>query len=92
MVIVEEASELLFGRYRALAIYAAIARLPKPEFTTGQIGALTGIPNPVVSKELARLVTLGVIDGVSRRGDYERRDAGPFWEGVSRLADWFEDG
>jgi DNA-binding MarR family transcriptional regulator len=80
-------SELLFGRYQALAIYSTIARLPKPEFTTGQLAHATGYPVAACSKELARLERLGVLTRRSRRGDFERHDPNVFWEVVDKLAD-----
>lgn len=85
-------SELLFGRYQALAIYGAIARLPKPEFTTGQIATATDVAPATCSKELARLERLGVVVRRSRRGDFERLDADAFWEMIDRLAEaWADD-
>lgn len=85
-------SELLFGRYQALAVYAAIARLTKPEFTTGQLASIADVPPTVCSKELARLERLGVVIRRSRRGDFERRDPDVFWEVVDRLAQAWTEG
>ena len=84
----ERTSELLLGRYQAMSVYAAVARLSKPEFTTGQISAVSGVPTSALSKELARLVKLEVIHSVSRRGDYERADVPSFWSAVELLAQW----
>lgn len=82
----EQRSAVLFGRYQALTMYAAIAGLPKPEFTTGQLAQLTAYPVSQCSKELARLVSLHVVRTTSRRGDHERLPS-PFWEAVSMLVD-----
>ncbi len=84
---IERVSELLFGRYQALAIYTAIAGLVKSEFTTGEISRLTGVALPVCSKELRRLSELGAVRSVSRRGGYERVSYRRFWLAVELLAD-----
>jgi hypothetical protein len=82
-------SELLFGRHQALTVYAAIARLTKPEFTTGQLVALINTSTDVCSKELRRLCDLGLVEKTSRRGDYRRVDASRFWELVDHLeSEW----
>ena len=88
----ERRSELLFGRYQALDVYRAIARLPKAEFTTGQIAAATDVPIAACSKELARLENLGVVVRRSRKGEYERRDPAVFWDVVDRLAAAWDEG
>lgn len=82
---IERASGVLFGRYQALKVYAAIARLPKPEFTTGQVATVTGIPPPQCSKELTRLADLSLVRATSRRGDYHREPSS-FWALVDVLA------
>lgn len=88
----EEISDALFGRYQALATYDTIARLAKPEFATREVATLAGIPTPAVSKELARLVGLGVIRSVSRRGEYERVDETEFWTAIELLGQWARRG
>lgn len=85
-------SDLLFGRYQALAVYRSIARLPKSEFTTGQIALAAGVSPAACSKELARLEKLGVVVRRSRRGDYERKDSAIFWVVVDQLAVAWESG
>ena len=84
---IDTRSELLFGRYQALRVYATIARLPKPEFSTGDVAALSGVPVADCSKELARLVRLEVVRRRSRRGNYERDDETSFWTHMDSLAD-----
>jgi hypothetical protein len=84
---VESRSDTLFGRYQALRLYAAVARLSKPEFTTGELAILTATPVPQCSKELVRLVDLGLVIRTSRRGDYERVDSSSFWPLVDALAE-----
>lgn len=76
---IDERSDDLFGRYQALRVYATIARLTKPAFSTGELAKLTGVPTPALSKELGRLVRLELVRSTSRRGDYERIDDQPFW-------------
>ena len=82
-----EQSNTLFGRYQALRVYAAVAQLGKPEFSAGQISSMTGVAGGAVSKELAKLVLLQVIESTSRRGDYRRLDIPSFWEAVLLLAE-----
>lgn len=83
---VDDRSEQLFGRYQALRVYAAIARLAKAAFTTGELAKATSIPTPQLSKELGRLCQLGVIRSTSRRGDYERVELTAFWRCCDELA------
>jgi hypothetical protein len=85
----DERSHILFRRYEALRIYAAIARLTKDEFTTGEVSILTGVPTPVVSKELGRLKLVGLVTSVSRRGDYTRLPS-DFWALVDTLGTQWE--
>lgn len=82
---IDARSHLLTGRYEALRLWAAISRMTKPEFTTGQVMALTGVSSTQCSKELSRLKHLGLITAVSRRGDYERSES-PFWALADVLA------
>ena len=85
---IDARSNVLFGRYEALRICAAIGRLSKPEFTTGELAVVSGIESNKCSKELGKLRQLGLVRSVSRRGDYSRTES-PFWELVDRLAtDW----
>lgn len=87
MMDADELSSLLFGRHQALRVYVSIARLSKPAFTTGQLHQVSEVPSPVISKELARLVGLGLVRPTSRRGDYERTDGGEtFWQLIDHLA------
>ena len=85
-------SDLLFGRYQALAVYRTIARLPKAEFTTGHVAAASAVSPAACSKELTRLEKLGVVIRRSRRGDYERVDSAVFWLVVDDLASAWEAG
>ncbi len=89
---IDDRSNELFGRYQALRVYAAIARLPKAGFTTGDVARLTDVPTAQLSKELGRLCRLGLLHSVSRRGDYERNDAGSFWNWCDSLAREWGDG
>ena len=89
---IDDRSNELFGRYQALRVYAAIARLPKAEFTTGDVARLTDVPTAQLSKELGRLCRLGLLHSVSRRGDYERNEAGSFWNWCDSLAREWGDG
>ncbi len=82
----EERSNRLFGRYDALSIWAAVAGLRKEQFTTGEIVALSGVGGSVVSKELKRLAHVGLLQVLSRRGDYERRESN-FWALAECLAE-----
>ena len=84
----DDRSHVLFGRYQALRVYATIARLAKPEFTTGQLQAISGVGGSNISKELSKLVSIDLVRATSRRGDYERIDHDdPFWVLVSDIAD-----
>lgn len=85
-------SDLLFGRYQALAVYRTIARLPKSEFTTGQVASASDVSAAACSKELARLEKLEVVVRRSRRGDYERKDSAVFWVVMDQLATAWESG
>ena len=76
---IDEYSDNLFGRYQALRVYTAIARLATRQFATGDLAKLTGVPTPALSKELGRLSYLELVRSTSRRGDYERIDDSPFW-------------
>lgn len=82
---IDARSNLLFGRHEALRICAAIARRPKPEFTTGEIAKVSGIESNRCSKELGKLRQLGLVRSVSRRGDYSRNESA-FWDLIDRLA------
>lgn len=82
---IDARSNALFGRYEALRIWAAIGRLPKPEFTTGQLAKVSGIDSNKCSKELSKLRQLGLVDPTSRRGDYSRNDSA-FWSLADQLA------
>jgi len=88
---IDDCSDELFGRYQALRIYSAIARLPKSEFATGDLARLTDVPTPQLSKELGRLRRLGLVRGTSRRGDYERNNDGSFWTWCDTLAREWSD-
>ena len=84
----EERSSALFGRHHAIRVFAAIARLPKPDFTSGEVQMLCGAPNPAISKELKKLVRAGLLVQTSRRGNYERVDeARVFWEAMEHLGE-----
>lgn len=88
---IDARSNILFGRYEALRICAAIGRLAKPEFTTGELAQVSGIQSNKCSKELGKLRALGLVRPVSRRGDYLRNDS-IFWEMVDGLAaEWEGD-
>jgi hypothetical protein len=87
---IERMSNLLFGRYQALQLYATVARLSKPEFTTGELAALTRLPSAACSKELGRLTDLRVLRIISRRGAYERDDQSCFWRFIDELASEWE--
>lgn len=80
-----EFSHDLFGRHHALFLYSTIDSLVKPEFSTGQLATLSGIASPVVSKELGRLVDLGVLERIGYRGQYRRDVESPFWDAVRSL-------
>lgn len=87
---IDARSNLLFGRYEALRIHAAIAQLSKPEFTTGQLAKVSGIDSNKCSKELAKLRQLGLVEATSRRGDYSRTES-VFWSLADQLAhEWRE--
>jgi hypothetical protein len=90
LVDIERMSNLLFGRYQALQLYATVARLSKPEFTTGELAALTRLPPAACSKELGRLTDLRMLRIVSRRGEYERDDQSCFWRFIDELASEWE--
>jgi DNA-binding transcriptional regulator GbsR (MarR family) len=82
---IDARSQVLFGRYEALRICAAIGRLAKPEFKTGQLAKVTGISSAQCSKELGKLKQVGLVRSLSRRGDYTRIESG-FWSLVDELA------
>lgn len=86
---IDARSQILTGRYEALRLWAAIGRFAKPEFTTGQVVALTGASSTQCSKELSRLKHLGLLTAVSRRGDYARTES-PFWALVDALVSEWE--
>lgn len=88
---IDDVSDQLFGRYQALRIYVAIAQLQKDEFTVGGVAALADASTSSVSREMGRLADLGAIIRVSRRGDYQRVSASPFWFAVDALAHLGED-
>jgi hypothetical protein len=83
---IDERSEHLFGRYQAFRIALVVARSPKAEVASGRVASLAGVETGVVSKEFSRLVRLGVLRSVSRRGDYERTDQ-EFWTAIETLAE-----
>jgi hypothetical protein len=85
-VTVDDVSDVLFGRYQSLRVYATIARLVKDEFTTGQLADLTGVPGSQLSKELGRLARLELIRPTSRRGDYTRNPDSAFWGWIDAMA------
>lgn len=87
---IDDLSDELFGRYEALRIYLTIAGLSKDEFTTGAVARLAGASDSTVSRELRRLTLLGPIKRVSRRGEYSRVAASPFWRAVERVAELAE--
>ncbi|AYE93456.1 hypothetical protein C0J29_00120 [Mycobacterium paragordonae] len=72
----------------ALRIWAAIGRLAKPEFSTGQIVTMTGIDQ--CSKELGKLDQVGLVRSVSNRGDYVRVESA-FWSLADQLSAEWED-
>ena len=86
---IDARSQIIFGRYEALRICAAIGRLSKPEFTTGELVTVTGISSTQCSKELAKLKHVGLVRPLSRRGRYARIDSG-FWSLVDQLATEWE--
>ncbi len=86
---VEDFSDQLFGRYRALRIYSVIASM-SDKFTTAEVARLSDAAGPDCSKELRRLVDLGVLRTVDRRGAYER-PASQFWIAMGMLAEYAED-
>ncbi len=82
----DDRSGVLFGRYQALRIHVAVARLSKPEFTTGQVAGLVGGVMPdAISKELGKLREVGLVRSMSRSGDYERVEDTCYWEFVETL-------
>jgi hypothetical protein len=87
---IDARSRVLFGRYEALRIWAAISRLAKPEFSTGQLVKVTGIASTQCSKEVGKLERVGLVRSVSRRGDYARIDSA-YWSLVDQLAAVWED-
>jgi len=83
----DERSGILFGRYQAIRIHAVIARLPKAEFTTGQVAQLLdGVKSDAVSKELSKLRAVGLVRSRSRSGDYERVEETCYWEFIEELS------
>jgi len=80
----DECSNQLFGRFDALALYLAIAALPKEAFTTGELAKITEVGSPTISKELGRLKSLGLVKSMGRRGQYERCPS-CFWALVEEL-------
>lgn len=82
---IDARSNVLTGRYESLRLWAAIGRLAKPEFTTGQVVTLTGISPTQCSKELSRLKHVGLLTATSRRGDYQRTESA-FWAVADTLA------
>lgn len=78
----EDASKALFGRAKTLLICAAISDMPKDEFTTAELRALTNASGPDITRELKTLASIGVILRRSRRGDYERVSGSCFWRFV----------
>lgn len=82
---IDARSRIVFGRYEALRICAAISRLTKPEFTTGQLVKVTGIASGQCSKEIGKLARVGLVRSVSKRGDYARNDSA-YWPLVDQLA------
>jgi len=84
-------SDQFLGRYQALRVYDAIGKFQKDEFTAGELRGVTDVPGPVISRELSRLVELGVIERASRRGDYVRRPGHAFWEAMALLVTAWND-
>jgi len=87
---IDSRSQVIFGRYEALRICASIGRLSKPEFTTGELVAVTDISSTQCSKELAKLKQVELVRPLSKRGHYARTDSG-FWALVDQLATEWED-
>ena len=85
---IDARSKKLFGRLEALRIWAAIGRLAKPEFSTGEIVKMTGIDQ--CSKELGKLDQVGLVRSISHRGDYARVESA-FWSMVDQLSSEWED-
>jgi hypothetical protein len=83
---IERKSDLLFGRYQALQILLIVARSPKPEIHSGRVARILTVETGIISKEFARLVELGVLEQVSRRGDYRRMES-VFWTMIEALGD-----
>jgi DNA-binding transcriptional regulator GbsR (MarR family) len=86
---IEALSRELFGRCDSLALFFAIASLPKESFSTGELVALTGVHRPTVSKELGRLCSLGFVKLIGRRGNFERCSSS-FWAFVQELEEEWE--
>lgn len=83
---IEQFSRQLFGRFHALSVLEAIAKLSKDAFASREVGALCDVPAPQLSKELARLELTGLIQSTSRRGDFERRSSS-LWAAVLNLVE-----
>lgn len=79
-------SRLLFGRATALRVFAWIAGRRSDDFTTGEIVHETDISSPDVSRELKRLVELGLVEPTSMRGNYRRIKNPAFWKLTRQLA------
>jgi hypothetical protein len=78
----QQYSRRLFGRTHALDVYCAIAALPE-RFTSTQVRALSGAPQPEISKELKVLIELDLLDG--SLNNYKRIES-PFWMACQIIA------
>lgn len=70
-----------------LTVLAGIARLPEPgQFSTKKLSASLGLPQPKVSKELARLRDVGLVERTSPGAALPlQRVASGFWAGCASL-------
>ena len=87
---IDARSHVLTGRFEAIRLWGAIGRFTKPEFTTGQLASVTGTSLTTCSKELGKLVQVGLINSISRRGNYARIDS-DFWGLADALANAWND-
>ncbi len=75
---IDARSHVLTGRFEALRLWGAIGRFTKPEFSTGELASVTGVSLTTCSKELGKLVQVGLLNAISRRGNYARIES-DFW-------------